>query len=97
MQYVGEPAVDTGGPKREQFALLHKHMNVSNSMFTGESNNKCFSNNVIALEQQDYLKYGRLSAMAIIQGAASPSFFHVLLQTILYPLWLCRKENNVSW
>ena len=75
VQYVGEPAVDTRGPKRELFFLLHKHMNDSNSMFTGESNNKCFSNNVIALEQQDYLKYGRLCAMSIIQGAASPNFF----------------------
>ena len=75
VQYVGEPAVDTGGPKRELFSLLHKHMNDSNSMFAGESNSKCFSNNVIALEQQDYLKYGRLCAMSIIQGAASPSFF----------------------
>ena len=75
VQYVGEPAVDTGGPRRELFSLLHKHMNDSNSMFTGESNNKCFSNNVIAIEQQDYLKYGRLCAMLIIQGAASPNFF----------------------
>lgn len=44
-------------------------------MFTGEKNNKCFSNNVVALEQHDYLKYGRLCAMAIIQGPPSPSFF----------------------
>ncbi|CAB4023938.1 G2 M phase-specific E3 ubiquitin- ligase-like, partial [Paramuricea clavata] len=38
VQYVSEPAVDTGGPKRELFSVLHKHMNDSNSMFAGESN-----------------------------------------------------------
>ena len=75
VQFVGEPAVDQGGPKREFFSLLHKCMNESTSMFVGESNNKCFSNNVVALEQQDYMKYGKLCAMAIIQGSPSPSFF----------------------
>ena len=94
VQYVGEPAVDTGGPKRELFTLLHKHMNGSNSMFTGESNNKCFSNNVISLEQQDYLKYGRLCAMAIIQGAASPSFFS--RPVVDYILYGCVEKITTS-
>ena len=94
VQYVGEPAVDTGGPRRELFSLLHKHMNDSNSMFTGESNNKCFSNNVIALEQQDYLKYGRLCAMSIIQGAASPNFFSSPVAD--YILYCCVEKVTTS-
>ena len=61
--------------KGELFSLLHKHMIDSNSMFAGKSNSKCFSNNAVAFDQQDYLKYGRLCAMSIIQGALSPSFF----------------------
>ena len=94
IQFVGEPGVDQGGPKRELFSLLHKHMNDSNSMFAGKSNSKCFSNNVVAFDQQDYLKYGRLCAMSIIQGAPSPSFF--ASSVVDYILYGCVDKVTTS-
>ena len=91
---MGEPGVDQGGPKRELFSLLHKHMNDSNSVFGEKSKSKCFSNNVVALDQQDYLKSGRLCAMSIIQGAPSPSFF--AFPVVDYILYGCVDKVTTS-
>ncbi len=74
IQFVGEPAVDEGGPRNEYFSLLHKEL-AESSLFTGENGTKCFSNNIIALQQKEYFMYGILCSMAILQGSASPAYF----------------------
>ena len=35
VQFIGEPAVDEGGPRKEFFFLVYKHMQQSSSLFTG--------------------------------------------------------------
>ena len=54
VQFIGEPAVDEGGPRNEYFSLLHREM-ASSSLFVGEPGSKCFNHNIIALEQKEYL------------------------------------------
>lgn len=77
IQFVGEPAVDQGGPRNEFFSLLHKEMAAS-SLFVGEPRSKCFNHNVIALEKKEYLLYGQLCSLAILQHSPPPCFFHLL-------------------
>ena len=74
VQFVGEPAVDQGGPRNEFFTLLHKQIN-SSSLFTGEPGKKLFSHNVPALQRNDFLIYGQLCSLGVMQGSPSPAFF----------------------
>ena len=74
IQFVGEPAVDQGGPRNEFFSLIHNE--VSNSgMFIGKENRKCFNHDILALQQRNFYIYGQLCYIAVMQGSPSPCFF----------------------
>ena len=74
IQFVGEPAVDQGGPRNEFYSLLHNEVSRS-GLFIGECDRKCFNHDILALEQQHFHVYGQLCAMGIMQGSRSPCFF----------------------
>lgn len=74
VQFVGEPAVDEGGPRNEFYSLLHSEMSKS-GQFIGEQNRKCFNHDILALEQGNFFIYGQLCSMGIMQGSPSPCFF----------------------
>ena len=74
IQFVGEPAVDEGGPRREFITLLHRYMHDS-SMFAGLDSKKCFSYNFTALKDWDFSRYGKVIAWSILQGCPSLVFF----------------------
>eukprot|EP00794_Sanderia_malayensis_P005842 gene5842-6540_t len=74
VQFVGESAVDDGGPKREMTSLVHTMVCKSN-MFQGNPDARCFSNNFTALKDGDYRLYGQFCAWTILQGCPAPSFF----------------------
>ena len=61
VQFVGEAAVDEGGPKRELTALVHKSVQTS-MLFTGNMGQRCFSDNFSALQQEEYKIYGQFCA-----------------------------------
>ena len=46
--FVGEPAIDTGGPSREFWSLLVKCIN--DNLCTGKDGNKVFFHDVSALQ-----------------------------------------------
>ena len=72
IQFVEEPAVEQGGPRKEFFSLVHSQ--VSNSgMFIGKENRKCFNHDILALQQRSFYIYGQLCYIAVMQG--SPCFF----------------------
>ena len=75
-EFVGEAAVDQGGPKRELFCLLHKEV-YSSSLFTGEEEGKgkIFSHNLLAIQGNDYFTYGLCCGLGILNGAVGPQFF----------------------
>ena len=58
VQFIGEPAVDEGGPQKELFFLVHKHMQQLSSLFTGPPTSRRFVHNMIALQREEYLHYG---------------------------------------
>lgn len=75
IEFVGEAGVDQGGPKREFFSLLHNEV-YSSSLFLGEEGKgKVFAHNLVALQQNDYFKYGLCCALAIVNGCVGPQFF----------------------
>lgn len=75
VQFVGEAAVDEGGPKRELFSLLHKEISQSNLFIGEETGSKCFAHDLSAALCNDYFFYGICCALAIINGAVGPQFF----------------------
>ena len=75
VQFIGEPAVDEGGPRKELFFLMHKHMQQSSSLFTGPPAPVRFVHNMIALQREQYLHYGVTSALSVYQGSLGPAMF----------------------
>ena len=75
VEFVGEAAVDEGGPKRELFSLLHQQLCTS-ILFDGEEGKgKGFAHNLVAALGHEYYLYGLCCALAIINGAVGPQFF----------------------
>ena len=74
VHFIGEPAVDEGGPRKELFFLFHRHMQTS-SLFTGQATNRSFAHNVMALQKEEYYYYGIISALSILQGSPGPVIF----------------------
>lgn len=75
VQFIGEPAIDEGGPCKEFFFLVHKHMKQSSSLFTEPPNNRGFVHNAMALQREEYLHYGIILALSVLQGSLGPVMF----------------------
>jgi hypothetical protein len=73
VQFVGEPAVDEGGPRREFFGLIDR--TVSYALLIGENGKKTCIHNVMALRDNEYFLYGQCIAMAVTQGSPGPQCF----------------------
>ena len=71
VQFVGEPAVNEGGPRNEFFSLLHSEVSKS-CMFVGEDNRKSFNHDILALQQRSFYTYGQLCYVGILKSSASP-------------------------
>jgi hypothetical protein len=69
VQYVGESAVDHGGPSREFFSLVNQHVQLS--MLCGTT----FRHNVVSLQKEEFMKFGQLTAKGLLQGSAGPKCF----------------------
>ncbi|XP_028394535.1 uncharacterized protein LOC114518737 [Dendronephthya gigantea] len=68
--FLGEPAVDDGGPKREFFSELLEYIEV-----------KLFAdgkpiNSIIGLQNEDFKLAGEVMVMSILQGGPAPAFLH---------------------
>lgn len=69
VQFVGEPAVDHGGPSREFFSLVNQHVQLT--MMCGST----FRHNVVSLQNDEFLKFGKLTSKGFLQGSPGPKFF----------------------
>ena len=50
--FLGEPAIDIGGPLREYFALLMKEIVGNNSLFNGPDDNRGLVHSMITIESK---------------------------------------------
>ncbi|KAL5470935.1 hypothetical protein EMCRGX_G028994 [Ephydatia muelleri] len=65
VEFIGEPAVDAGGPKREFFSILAKEM--SQIIFEGPVNMISFKHDPAGIEANMFYCIGMLMAMAVVQ------------------------------
>ena len=72
--FVGEPAVDAGGPLREFLRLLMGDIASNNSLFCGDEKYRVPIQNMTALEKQTYHYVGQMMAVSLIHGGPSPTF-----------------------
>lgn len=91
--FVGEEAVDEGGPSREFFHLALEGLANDNMLFQGPSNSRSFVHNVQALQDRKYFYAGMLVAVSLANGGsgfsclseAVYSYFYRGLETRVIP------------
>ena len=74
VRFIGEEAVDTGGPRREFFHLLIREMFTS-SLFRGYPNHTLPLHNVEAVASNKFYTIGKMLATCIVQGGEAPVCF----------------------
>ncbi|XP_019862007.1 PREDICTED: G2/M phase-specific E3 ubiquitin-protein ligase-like [Amphimedon queenslandica] len=70
--FIGEPAVDAGGPLREFFRLVMKDAVSNNSLFQGPEDSRSPAHNVIELKKSTYKFLGEIFALSIVHGGPGP-------------------------
>ena len=73
--FVGEPAVDDGGPLREFLYLLMGEISANNSLFCGQENIRIPAANMAAFEKHTYKHVGQMIAVSLLHGGPAPTFF----------------------
>ena len=72
--FVGEPAVDAGGPLREYFHLLLRELAQNSSLFCGPCTSRAPKHNISELEKGTFYYIGVIIALSIIHGGPGPTF-----------------------
>lgn len=90
MQFIGEPAVDTGWPTREMFSLAFKQV-VDSAITRGAIPNMTFMHDQQALQSHNYKVLGQLIALSLLNGGTGPHFLcliiaHYLVDTEYHPM-----------
>ena len=75
VRFLGEPAVDTGGPRREFFQLFLQEMKTTASLFDRTPNGLIFAHNITALSRGDFRVAGKIVAASILLGGPPPVCF----------------------
>ena len=75
VRFIGEPAVDEGGPMREFFRLFTQSLATAGSIFLMTTNGILPAHNVLALGKNHYRLCGNILASGIVHGAQSPMCF----------------------
>ena len=86
--FVGEPAVDDGGPLREFLHLLMGEIAANNSLFCGQEDCRVPLLNMVGLEKLTFKHIGEMMAVSIIHGGPAPNFWLSLLWTIYFMVLL---------
>jgi hypothetical protein len=85
--FIGEPAIDDGGPMREYMRLLLGSIISNNSLFCGDVNSRFLRHNVIELNKKTYFYIGQILSITLVHGGPAPSFFaEPVADYILYGL-----------
>ncbi len=74
VRFVGEAAVDEGGPRREFFHLLMQDT-FKSALFAGYPNHTVPLHNVEAVSNNTYFFVGKMIATCVIQGGEVPACF----------------------
>ena len=66
--FLGESAVDGGGPRREFFMLLLNNIKENNSLLIGPTTQRAIRHNTKALQDELYLCIGKMIALSVVHG-----------------------------
>lgn len=84
--FLGESAVDLGGPRREYFTLLLKAATNHSGLFEGPLEHR-IPVHMSALMEKTYLTVGRMFAASVLQGGPAPTFLaESIAEYLLYGL-----------
>ena len=72
VEFIGEAAIDTEGPRREFLQLLLVELFSKSGLFEGYPGSVTPTHNVLALSSDMYTIAGKIIAIGIIQGAPAP-------------------------
>ena len=75
VQFIGEEAVDAGGPRRELFHLLMHEIFTSSNLFVGFPNNVIPCHKADAVANNMYYNVGKMISTCIVQGGEVPVCF----------------------
>ena len=75
VSFIGEPAVDDGGPLREFLHLLVGEIAQNNSLFAGKEDCRVPVPNMLELAKGTYKYVGSMLAVSLLYGGPAPSFF----------------------
>lgn len=73
--FIGEAAVDAGGPMREYLHILVASIVQNNSLFCGSENLRVPMHSVLELERQTFYHIGSILALSLVHGGPAPAFF----------------------
>ncbi len=73
--FVGEPAVDEGGPLREFLHLLMGSIATNNALFSGREECRVPASNLPELDKNTYVHVGEMIAVCLVHGGPAPAFF----------------------
>ena len=76
--FVGEEAVDDGGPRREFFSLALQEMTADGTIFQGPQHSRFFMHNVQGLTSKKFFYAGMLVAVSLANGG--PGLITVFLR-----------------
>ena len=79
--FLGESAIDGGGPRREFFMLLMNSIKENNSLLEGPSNSRVVRHNTAALQDELYLSMGKMIALSVVHGGPGQCSFHVIINS----------------
>lgn len=74
VDFLGESAVDAGGPRREFFSLLVNCAAKANVLI-GIGGHYTFSHDIEKLESKEYYYFGQIIALSLLQGGSGPHCF----------------------
>ncbi len=75
VSFVGEPAVDEGGPLREFLHLLMSSIATNNYLFGGREECRVPAANLAELGKNTYKYVGEMIAVSLVHGGPAPAFF----------------------
>ena len=75
MTFVGESAVDDGGPRREYFRLVLAEMMKQSHLLAGPPSCKVPQHNALALRNGEFYLIGSIIVLSLMQGGPAPTFF----------------------
>ena len=78
VSFLGELAVDEGGPSREFFGLVFQEL-AQSSLLTGCPGSQCFSSHTPLLGKNLYKLAGQLVSLSFLNGGPGPHLFCVAI------------------